>query len=78
MAFQMGRETVGVISVTFHHWLPEGLAQPQPDSNVHICGYHVYRCDKGKGGVTCIYVKDNLASKVITCDIIRSTGIEDA
>ncbi len=47
-----------------------------PDSYVNISGYHVYRCDKGKSGGTCIYVKDNLTSKVITCDIIRPIGIE--
>ena len=48
-----------------------------PDSHVHISGYHIYRCDKGKGGGTCIYVKDNLTSKVITGNIIRPNGIED-
>lgn len=48
-----------------------------PDSHCHIPGYHVFRCDKGHGGGTCVYVKDTLATKVINCDTVRPKGIED-
>ena len=48
-----------------------------PDSHVYIPGYQLYRCDKGKGGGACIYVKDYLTSKVIVSNITRPDGIED-
>ncbi len=32
---------------------------------------------KGHGGGACVYVKDNLTSKVITCDLVRPNGIKD-
>ena len=48
-----------------------------PDSHIYINGYNVFRCDKGHEGGACIYVKDNLTSKVITCDLVGPSGIED-
>ncbi len=47
------------------------------DSHCHIPGYHVFRCDKGHWGGTCVYVKDILTTKVINCDTVRPDGIED-
>ncbi len=37
----------------------------------------VFRCDKGYGGGACVYVKDTLSSKEITCDVARPQGVED-
>ncbi len=48
-----------------------------PDSFVHLPGYRVFRCDKGHGGGTCVYVKDTLSFKEITCDVARPQGVED-
>ncbi len=47
------------------------------DSYVHLPGYRVFRCDKGYGGGACLYVKDTLSSKEITCDFARPQGVED-
>lgn len=54
-------------------WLPPIT----PDSHVYVPGYHVYRCDKGRGGGVCMYIKDYLTTKLITCDTVRPDGVED-
>ncbi len=48
-----------------------------PNSYCHVPSYRVFRCDKGRGGGTCVYIKDTLVTKVIDCDTDRPKGIED-
>lgn len=48
-----------------------------PDSHCHIPGYYIFRCDKGHGGGTCVYVKDILSTKIISSDRVKPNGIED-
>ena len=53
------------------------LSPITPDSHAYIPGYHLYRCDKGRGGGVCIYLKDCFTTKIITCDTARPEGVED-
>ena len=53
------------------------LIQQTPNNHIDIPSYNVYRCDKGRGGGACIYVKDNLAVNIIDINLDKPTGIED-
>ncbi len=48
-----------------------------PDSYIHIRDYGVYRCDKNHGGGVCVYVKNCLATNVITSNADSPNGVED-
>ena len=48
-----------------------------PDDFVDIPGYKIFRCDGGRGGGVCIYVKDVLSANVINLRVPKQEGIED-
>ena len=54
-------------------WLVPAL----PDNFIGIPGYNVFRCDKNRGGGTCIYIKEDLKVTKINLDIDKVEGIED-
>ncbi len=48
------------------------------DEYVNIPNYVLYRCDKGRGGGVCIYVKNNLTVTQINTTLIdKPEGVED-
>lgn len=47
------------------------------DKYVNVPDYAVYRCDKGRGGGVCIYVKKNLTVMPINTAIDKPDGVED-
>lgn len=54
-------------------WLP-----PVMQNNfIEILGYSVYRCDGGRGGGVCIYVRENLKVNVLTPSLERPPQVED-
>lgn len=44
---------------------------------VNIPEYKIFRCDSGRGGGVCIYVKDVLLTHVLCLDVPKPAGIED-
>ncbi len=54
-------------------WLNDNM----PNEYVNIANYCIYRCDSGRGGGTCIYVKKELNTNIISFQIIKHVGIED-
>lgn len=48
-----------------------------PDVFVNLPNYNLFRCDSGRGGGVCIYVRDVLSANVIDLKVPRQTGIED-
>ncbi len=59
-------------------FVSETWLQPHtPDSHCRAPGYRVFRCDKGRGGGACEYIKDTLVTKGIDCDTDGPQGIED-
>ena len=59
--------------------ISESWLLPELDSSfAEIYGYHLYRCDKGRGGGVCIYVRETLKVTVLTSqEIVRPLNIED-
>ena len=53
------------------------LCKDFPDDYIDIPEYKVYRCDKGRGGGACIYVRDVYKVVPIATDIVRAQGVED-
>ena len=53
------------------------LVQQTPNNHIDIPSYSVYRCDKGRGGGACIYIKNNLVVNIIDINLNKPTGIED-
>ena len=53
-------------------WLSPDL----PDHFIDIPNYNLYRCDYGKGGGVCIYVKIDLKIKVLNLEIEKLEGVE--
>lgn len=53
------------------------LTPNSPDDFIKIPGYKIFRCDGGRGGGVCIYVKDVLMTNVINLDVPRQEGVED-
>ena len=47
------------------------------DEYVNIPDYVIYRCDKGRGGGVCIYVKNNLTVTPVNTTIDKPEGVED-
>ncbi len=56
-------------------WLNDNI----PNEYVNIADYCIYRCDGGRGGGggTCIYVKKELTTNIISFEIIKHVAIED-
>ena len=54
-------------------WLSSNI----PDTFVDVQGYKIYRCDKGRGGGVCIYVKDCLTVNLCNLRVTPLDGIED-
>ena len=59
--------------------ISESWLLPELDSSfAEIYGYYLYRCDKGRGGGVCIYVRETLKVTVLTSqEIVRPLNIED-
>ncbi len=53
------------------------LLQNVSDNYVQIPDYNIFRCDSGRGGGVCIYVKEVLSVNVINLNIPKQEGIED-
>lgn len=47
------------------------------DEFVNIPDYVVYRCDKGRGGGVCIYIKKHFTVTPINTAIDKPEGVED-
>lgn len=47
------------------------------DDFVKIIGYNIFRCDNGRGGGVCIYVKDFLFVNMISLNVPKQEGVED-
>lgn len=45
------------------------LHETDIDLSVNINNFHIYRCDKGRGGGTCIYVRNNLLVNILEFEI---------
>lgn len=65
------RET-DILCVSETWLIPEIL-----DEHISIPGYVSYRCDKGRGGGVCVFVKNIFKVTRIEVNIERPTGIED-
>lgn len=48
-----------------------------PDGYVHIDGFMVFRCDNGRGGGVCMYVKSTLNPSLIILGVPGQVGVED-
>ena len=48
-----------------------------PDAFANILHYNIYRYDKGRGGGTCIYVRDDFKATLINLNIHKMEGIDD-
>ncbi len=53
------------------------LLSSVPDHFVNIHGYKIFRCDGGRGGGACIYVRDDLSATVMNVSVPKQAGIED-
>ncbi len=53
------------------------LTNDTNDAYIDMPDYNVYRCDKGRGGGACIYVKSTLEVNEVKFDVVRPQGIED-
>ena len=47
------------------------------DEHISIPGYVLYRCDVGRGGGVCVYVKNIFTVTRLDVNIERPTGVED-
>ena len=47
------------------------------DHLVNIHGYKIFRCDGGRGGGVCIYVRDDLSATVMNLSVPKQAGVED-
>lgn len=48
-----------------------------PDSFVNIANFNIFRCDQGRGGGTCVYVRNDLKITPVNVNIPRIEGIEN-
>ena len=69
--FLNGRD-VDVLCLT-ETWLTSNI----PDSFIDFPNDTVYRCDKGRGGGCCIYVKSTLSVNKCTLNVPKMDGIEE-
>ena len=46
-------------------------------SIIGIHNFNVFRCDVGRGGGVCIYVKDSLNARIIETNVIKNADVED-
>ncbi len=53
------------------------LCNDIPHDHINIPEYKVFRCDKGRGGGVCIYVKDIFKVTPLEFDTVRPQGVED-
>ena len=53
------------------------LSPDTPNEHIVIPSYSVYRCDKGRGGGACIYVKDIYTVNLLEPTNERPQGVED-
>ncbi len=53
------------------------LLPETPDAHVNIPDFKLFRCDNGRGGGVCIYVRNQLKVNVINFPLTKQPGIED-
>lgn len=53
------------------------LHQEMVNNFINIPNFKVYRCDAGRGGGVCIYVRDTLKSNRISTTAVNNTAVED-
>jgi len=53
------------------------LHQEMVSNFINIPNFKVYRCDAGRGGGVCIYVRDTLKSNRISTTAVNNTAVED-
>jgi len=64
--------TIDILCIS-ETWLHQEM-----DSNfINIPNFKVYRCDAGRGGGVCIYVRDTLKSNRISATAVSNTAVED-
>ena len=68
----LNRRNVDILCLT-ETWLTSNI----PDSFIDFPNYTVYRCDKGRGGGCCIYVKNTLTVNECNLDVVKIDGIEE-
>ncbi len=54
-------------------WVPPEIR----DENISIPNYVSYRCDAGRGGGVCMYVRDTFTIAPVSTDIVKPKGVED-
>ena len=54
-------------------WLTSNI----PDSFINFPGYNIFRCDKGRGGGCCFYIKSSLPANLRNLNVPRIDGIEE-
>ena len=68
----LNAKDVDVLCLT-ETWLTSNI----PDSLIDFTGYNVFRCDKGRGGGCCIYVKNSLSVNMCNLNVPSIDGIEE-
>ena len=53
------------------------LLPETPDKLVHLENYTIFRCDKGRGGGSCIFVKNTFTVTPFQTHIDKPVGVED-
>lgn len=53
------------------------LSPEVPNEHVSITNYVLYRCDAGRGGGVCVYVKDTFKVTPVNVNLVRPKGVED-
>ena len=53
------------------------LLPETPDKLVHFENYTIFRCDKGRGGGSCIFVKNTFTVTPFQTHIDKPVGVED-
>lgn len=53
------------------------LSPETPIEHIVIPNYNIFRCDKGRGGGVCIYVRDTYKVTPVHFDEVRPQGVED-
>ena len=53
------------------------LLPETPNAHINIANFKLFRCDNGRGGGVCMYVRNQLKVNVIDLSLTKHPGIED-
>ena len=70
--FLLNDSDIDILCISETWLLPE-----MQNSFIGIQGYSIFRCDGGRGGGVCIYVRDNMKVTVLTPSIEKPPYVED-